>query len=377
MDSARLYQSTKVIQKTFESIINGGSLRGGQLPSYSMSSNKEHTEDDATKRDNNALATDPFSSLEDTAIEESEKTELELAMDKLSNQSKLSFDSISRSPYRSVRDSFVKMHELFIQRIFDFLFGSRTDSCEKGEQVSPSGDLQYKLKTIDPTQFSVVTNNITTTASVYESEFTSFNANGIVNTDDGRSIEVNLSISMSSSFEASFSQAFSFNTLRCTDPLVINLFDAPANLKDLKFFFDLDADGTEEEISSLANGSGFLALDKNDDGIINDGSELFGVKSGNGFKDLAMYDEDHNGWIDENDSIFEKLKIWVKDENGNDLLYTLKDKNVGAICLQNQDTDFGLRSSRTFEMNGYVRKTGVFLYEDGNAGTIQHVDLVS
>ena len=35
------------------------------------------------------------------------------------------------------------------------------------------------------------------------------------------------------------------------------------------------------------------------------------------FKDLAEYDEDHNGWIDENDSIFSKLKVWTKDENGN------------------------------------------------------------
>ncbi len=39
---------------------------------------------------------------------------------------------------------------------------------------------------------------------------------------------------------------------------------------------------------------------------INDGSELFGTSSGDGFKDLATYDEDENGWIDENDSIFSK-----------------------------------------------------------------------
>ena len=40
--------------------------------------------------------------------------------------------------------------------------------------------------------------------------------------------------------------------------------------------------------------------------------------TGDGFKDLAMYDEDGNGWIDENDEIFSKLLIWSKDENGND-----------------------------------------------------------
>ena len=62
-------------------------------------------------------------------------------------------------------------------------------------------------------------------------------------------------------------------------------------LSDQTFYFDLDADGKEEEISVL-NGSGYLALDKNGDGVINDGSELFGTKNGDGFADLARYDED-------------------------------------------------------------------------------------
>ena len=64
-----------------------------------------------------------------------------------------------------------------------------------------------------------------------------------------------------------------------------------AEVSDQTFYFDLDADGKEEEISVL-NGSGYLALDKNGDGTINDGSELFGTRNGDGFADLAQYDED-------------------------------------------------------------------------------------
>ena len=79
-------------------------------------------------------------------------------------------------------------------------------------------------------------------------------------------------------------------------------------LSDQTFYFDLDADGEEEEISML-KGSGYLALDKNEDGIINDGSELFGTGNGDGFADLARYDEDGNGWIDENDSILSLIHI--------------------------------------------------------------------
>lgn len=101
---------------------------------------------------------------------------------------------------------------------------------------------------------------------------------------------------------------------------------------------------------------------------------MFGTASGNGFADLAEYDEDGNGWIDENDTVWNKLKIWAKDENGKDVLYRLADKNVGAICLQNVATDFTQKSENSQTL-GAIRKSGVFLYENGNVGTVQHVDV--
>lgn len=102
---------------------------------------------------------------------------------------------------------------------------------------------------------------------------------------------------------------------------------------DQTFFFDIDCDGVEDEISKLISGSGFLALDQNGDGIINDGSELFGTQSGNGFADLAKFDSDGNGFIDENDEIFDRLKIWCMDENGQPHLYSLKEKGVEQSAL--------------------------------------------
>ena len=163
--------------------------------------------------------------------------------------------------------------------------------------------------------------------------------------------------------------------MRVCDPLVINLDTNIADLSDQKFFFDLDADGEIDEISMLKGGSGYLALDKNNDGTINDGSELFGTASGDGFADLAKYDDDGDGWIDEDDAIWDKLKIWCKDESGNDVLYKLAEKGVGAICLQRVGTQFSLNSLETNETNGYIRSTGVFLYENGTSGTVQHVDV--
>ena len=174
------------------------------------------------------------------------------------------------------------------------------------------------------------------------------------------------------------------------DPLVINLDGNPASVSDQKFYFDIDADGVEDYVSLPSAGSGVLALDLNGDGRINDGSELFGPKSGDAFSELAEYDLDGNGWIDEADAIFSALKIWRIDENGTETgtssvadgnvpgrLISLKDAGVGAICLQNAATEFSLKDAITNATDAVIRRTGLFLFEDGSAGTAQQLDLAT
>ena len=208
-----------------------------------------------------------------------------------------------------------------------------------------------------------------------ESETTTFASKGIVATEDGRNIDFNIEVSMSRAFMSNFDQLQVQNYVK-TDPLMINLDTNVGHVSEQKFYFDLDSDGKEENISFAGKGSGFLALDKNGDGKINDGSELFGTKSGDGFRDLAEYDEDKNGWIDENDSIFGKLRVWTKDEDGRDYLMDLKQADVGAIYLGNKDTQFSLKDDSN-QLNGEIKKTGIYLREsNGTAGTLNHVDLV-
>lgn len=221
---------------------------------------------------------------------------------------------------------------------------------------------------------NVWTRTTVTSGFVTEAEFTSFQTTGVAKTADGREINFGVSVEMSRAFCEKY-ESFTQQNYIVTDPLVINLDSNVASVSDMKFLFDLDADGKEEEVSFAGRGSGFLALDKNGDGKINDGSELFGTKSGDGFGDLAAYDEDGNGWIDEADSIFKDLKIWTKDENGKDVLMNLKDADVGAIYLGNAQTEFSLNNQATQQTNGIIRKTGIYLKESGGVGTVQHVDL--
>lgn len=221
---------------------------------------------------------------------------------------------------------------------------------------------------------NVWTKTTVTSAFISEAEHTAFETEGMAKTADGREIRFGVSVEMSRAFCAKY-ESYTRENYILTDPLMINLDSNVASVSDMKFLFDLDADGKKEEMSFAGGGSGFLALDKNGDGKINDGSELFGTKSGDGFADLAAFDEDGNGWIDEADSVFKDLKIWTKDEEGKDRLLALKKADVGAIYLGNANTEFSLKSEDNLTTNAVIRKTGIYLKESGGVGTVQHVDL--
>jgi hypothetical protein len=210
--------------------------------------------------------------------------------------------------------------------------------------------------------------------SHYESESTSFSASGVVHTADGQEIDIAVELNMSRQFFTEQSiNIRAGDALK--DPLVINFNGTAAQLTQREFSFDIDADGSSDQIAFVQPGSGFLALDINGDGEINDGSELFGPQTGNGFEELAAYDQDGNQWIDENDAIYQGLRIWSKDADGNDQLVALGERGVGAIYLGHVETPFLLKDSAN-ETLGAVRESGIYLQEEGGVGTIQQLDLV-
>lgn len=209
-----------------------------------------------------------------------------------------------------------------------------------------------------------------------ESEQTSFAASGVVKTADGQTIKFDLQLAMSRSYseESNINVQIGAPEAKKKDPLVINFGGTAAQLTDTRFEFDLDADGTAENINFVRPGSGFLVFDKNQDGKANDGSELFGPKTGNGFNELAALDDDRNGWIDENDAAYQNLRVWTKDAKGEDQLLTLQEANVGAIALAHVATPFDLKDKNN-QLQGQIRSSGIYLQENGNVGSVQQIDL--
>lgn len=272
---------------------------------------------------------------------------------------------------KTFRQTYINLLNMLREASFKRLFtGSRMFHQFSGDSYNTTSVLSL-TSSASPTVWNRVEQ---TSYFMEEKETTAFESTGSVVTADGRTIDFNISFEMSRSFTESCEYAqFSQYEQILTDPLVINLENSPTTVTDKKFFFDLDCDGKKEEISQLSGGNGYLALDLNGDGIINDGRELFGTTSGNGFADLAGYDLDGNGWIDENDDIFSHLKVWTKDEEGKDRLLSLSEADVGAICLKSSNTGFSLKNSDG-SLNGMVRASGIYLTESGNVKTLQQVD---
>lgn len=275
----------------------------------------------------------------------------------------------SPSQIKAKQDEISRVRTACLNYLMCILFGKRPEDLKFQEMDSGSDVTQE-----EPQMVEVTIGALEQSHYFMEEESTQFSTTGTVVTGDGREINFNLEMGMSRRFEEYYTQSHDINVQLC-DPLVINLDGECADVSDQKIFFDLDGDGEKEHISALGAGSGYLALDKNGDGVINDGNELFGTKSQNGFYDLSGYDEDGNGFIDEADSIFDKLVICTMDPDGTQHLYKLKDKDVGAIYLGSNETEFSLNHQETNQVNAVIRRTGIFLYENGNVGTVQQMDL--
>jgi len=205
----------------------------------------------------------------------------------------------------------------------------------------------------------------------HESEKTSVNIQARLNLRSGKTIDVDLKQSMSRSLDLDL-QLTAFDAAKFIDPLVLN-FGGPVSLNEDRVEFDLDANGHMENIATIASNSAYLALDKNGDGQINNGSELFGALSGNGFAELAQYDEDGNGFIDAADSVFSRLQLFNPGGGAGGTLRSISSAGVEAIYTGSVTSPFTL-TSRSGETLGVVRSTGFHAGSYG-ANTAQQIDL--
>ena len=178
--------------------------------------------------------------------------------------------------------------------------------------------------------------------------------------------------SQQTSARLSFSgEAVEQEEMQKTDPLAFDLDGNGIQTTGVKhgIQFDINADGKTEQSSFISGNDAFLAYDKNGNGVIDNGSELFGDQNGaaNGFEELKKYDDNHEGSIDKNDAIYSQLQLLSVDKSKQQKLSSLADQGIESINLNynNQHQAINYYDS--------IEQTGQFKRSDGSSGSVADI----
>ena len=168
------------------------------------------------------------------------------------------------------------------------------------------------------------------------------------------------------------------------DPIVLDLdgdgIETIAYDKLKKAVFDHDGDGIAHATGWVKKDDGILVLDRNGDGVINDGREVFGdstiLSTGetakHGYEALADLDSDGNGKINADDTKFDELRVWrdLDSDGVSDVgeLFGLHELGIGALNLDYQDVDKNLTGGNKLTQLGSYEK------HDGKTGVMGDVN---
>ncbi len=139
---------------------------------------------------------------------------------------------------------------------------------------------------------------------------------------------------------------------------------------DKNTFFDFDGDGIAHATGWTTTDS-ILVCDINNDDIINNGTEVFGdytikqdgTRAKHGFDALADLDENKDGKIDNQDSLFTQLKVW-QDKNKDGIsqkeeLQNLTDLNIQSLNLDYKNSNQQSQGGKISQLSNYTKNDGI------------------
>ncbi len=169
-----------------------------------------------------------------------------------------------------------------------------------------------------------------------------------------------------------------FKTVPCnvSDPLVVDVnkngkFDITEVQKGVNFSFT----GTRSQATSwVTEGDGFLFVDNNANGIVDNGSELFGTDTefDGGFAHLAKHDTDKNGIVDFKDQVFSKLGVWV-DMNQDGV--STKNEIMDLATVGIMTIDVGAQNYEKNVNGSLIKKVSYVTLKEANRVLIGDVNL--
>jgi hypothetical protein len=130
----------------------------------------------------------------------------------------------------------------------------------------------------------------------------------------------------------------------CNTPLALTFDNAPIQFTRPNGFFDVVGDGKIHQTDWISAETPWLVFDRNGNGVVDNGSELFGSmtvlangkRAEHGFAALSDLDDDHDGRITSADASFGKLMLWRDfDQNRQSSLIELTPLAVAGVTALN------------------------------------------
>jgi len=257
---------------------------------------------------------------------------------------------------------------------------------EKLSDLNTSSNPKNELLNIDGQQFNS-DDNITVTNSNVELQYLSYQVQGQFSLND-QNITLDYQFDLSSKYASKTTITTTAAALK--DPLIIQFGAQGIGEINGETELDINNDKNLNSLPIFSGDVGYLVFDKNDNKTVDNGSELFGPTSNNGFSELAQLDSNNNGFFDSQDNAYQRVYIWQpqqdnssnntsniipkKGNNNQQELVSLAHAGVSAIYLDAIDTPFNFRNQNG-DITAQLRQSSFAITDNNQAVGIHQIDV--
>ncbi len=268
--------------------------------------------------------------------------------------------------------SLEELKALLIERLFGVGLGKRLDAAELSNAPEAQEAIQQSLQDAYGNGSPAAPSNVWVdagvkrTEAIHESVELSATLQMQVADDHGNSVTQSVDVKIRVDRTMIHTEEMTLKIGKPKDPLVIDLTGTGFDLTGIEngTVFDLNNDGHAEKSATVAGGTGLLWMDRDGNGKLDNGSELFGdsATAPTGFDALSLSDANHDGVIDKMDPDYEKIRIHMA--NGAEL--SLFQARVTALHVAHVNAESALGQNR-------LDALGIFQREDGTLGALGEV----
>jgi len=175
-------------------------------------------------------------------------------------------------------------------------------------------------------------------------------------------------------------QSFESSAAALKDPILVQFGSRGLGEIVDQTSFDINQDNKLDDLPIFSGDVGYLVFDLNNNGKADNGQELFGPQSGNGFNEMQLLDSNENGFLDVDDEHYHQLYLWQpgtgsqSQTEGNGQWLSLAEADISAINLNAQASPFSFYDNQG-EIQAQLRQSSFAITGSGHAVGVHQVDI--